>query len=301
MNTLSKISGEEIRITGRMLRIARLEADELQFVNDPAALIEALREQSERVDLFTFIQPVTQTTALYNFPAELDNYAALPITTFDEWWNDTLGFKGRNKAKQAQKKGVVVKEVSFSDELVRGIWEIYNESPIRQGRRFPHFGKDLKTVYREEATFLESSIFIGAFLQDKLIGFIKMVVDQSGTQAGTVNIIALISERDKSPMNAMVAQAVRSCAERGIRYLTYSKFVYGNKERSGITDFKERNGFQKIDVPRYYVPLTVRGKLALRYKLYKKPTDHIPEWLLSRLRDLRAAWYRRIESGNASA
>ncbi len=56
---------------------------------------------------------------------------------------------------------------SWSPESV----EIYNECPIRQRRRFPHYGKNLETVCCEEATFLDSSIFIGAFFEEKLIGF----------------------------------------------------------------------------------------------------------------------------------
>ena len=76
---------------------------------------------------------------------EWDNFAVLHVTTFDEWWSHQIGFKARNKAKQAEKRGVVLREVLFNDELARGIWEIYNETPIRQGKRFPHYGKDLDT------------------------------------------------------------------------------------------------------------------------------------------------------------
>jgi len=54
--------------------------------------------------------------------------------------------------------------VPFDETLVRGIWEVYNESPVRQGKPNTHYGKDIETVYKEEATFLDHSIFIGAFL-----------------------------------------------------------------------------------------------------------------------------------------
>ena len=77
-----------------------------------------------------------------------------------------------------------------------------------------------------------------------------------------MNIVSMVRHRDMAPTNALVAQAVRSCAERGIPYLVYSKFAYGKKQRSSLSDFKERNGFQRIDVPRYYVPLTRTGWLA---------------------------------------
>ena len=293
MHSLIKVCGKEIRVIGRLVRIARLEADAYQFVDDPEPVLEELRRSRTRIDLFTFMQRLPETSPKYSYPMEWDNFAALRVSTFDCWWNDQIGFKARNKAKQAEKKKVVVREVPFNDVLVKGIWEVYNESPIRQGTPNVHFGKNIETVYREEATFLDSSIFIGAFLGDSLIGFVKMVHDESRTQAGLMNIVSMVRHRDKAPSNALVAQAVKSCAERGISYLVYSKFAYGKKQRSSLSDFKERNGFQRIDVPRYYVPLTRTGGLAVRLGLHKKFADHFPEPVLKKLRELRSAWYKR--------
>jgi hypothetical protein len=297
MSSLINVCGKEIRVQGRFLRIARLDADKYQFLDEPEAMIEALRKCGTRIDMFTFMQRLPETSKRFDYPMEWDNLAALPITTFDNWWTKQLGFKARNKAKQAQKKGVVVREVPFDRTLVKGIWEVYNECPIRQGRRFPHFGKDLETVYKEEATFLDSSVFIGAFLGDEMIGFIKLVHDETRTQAGLMNIVSMIKHRDKAPTNALVAQAVRSCADRGISYLVYSNFAYGEKKRSTLSDFKERNGFQKIDLHRYYVPLTLAGRVAFRLRLHHKLVDHLPNSLAAKLRELREAWYnRKIES-----
>jgi hypothetical protein len=221
----------------------------------------------------------------------------MAVTTFDHWWNKQIGFKARNKARQAANKGVVICEVPFNETLVKGIWEVYNECPVRQGRRFSHYGKDIDTVYREEATFLDSSIFIGAYLDETLIGFIKLVHDQTRTQAGLMNIISMIRHRDKAPTNALVAQAVRSCAERGISYLVYSNFSYGNKKQDTVRDFKKRNGFQRIDLPRYYVPMTPLGSASLHLRLHKRFADRTPEPILARLRELRNNWYnRKLES-----
>src|SRR5579871_2376867 len=194
-----RVCGEQITVTGRLLRVARLDADKFQFFEgDPAELIEGLRRCGQRVDLFTFQQRLPESTPKYSYPMEMDNFAAIGLTTFDEWWMKQLGFKARNKAKQAEKKGVVLREVPFGDELVRGIWEIYNETPVRQGRPYPHFGKDFETVYREAATYLDSSTYIGAYAGEELIGFIKMVSDEAGVQAGLMNIISKISHRDKA-------------------------------------------------------------------------------------------------------
>ena len=101
--------------------------------------------------------------------------AALPVSTFDHWMTHQIDFKVRNKVRKAAKNGVVIREVSFDDDLVKGISAIYNESPIRQGKRFWHYQKELEAVRRMNATFLDRSIFIGALFEDSLIGFVKLV------------------------------------------------------------------------------------------------------------------------------
>ena len=276
-----------------MIRIASLEGEKFIFLEDPELVVAELRKCEVRIDLFTFMQRLPETSPKYPFPMEWDNLAALPVSTFDHWWTKQIGFKARNKAKQAEKRGVVVREVPFSHSLVQGIWEIYNECPVRQGKAFRHYGKDIGTVYKEEATFLDSSVFIGAYFNDKLIGFVKLVHDETRTQAGLMNIVSMIEQRDKAPTNALVANAVRSCAERGISYLVYSSFAYGKKERDSLSDFKERNGFKRIDLPRYYVPLTPLGRVALRLGLHHPLVDHLPAPVAAKLRELRNAWYNR--------
>ena len=284
----------EIKIAGRFLRVARLDAEKFQFLEEePDRVVEGLRGSGVRIDLFTFLQKLSDPKPDLAYPMEMDNFAAIPISTFENWWTKQIGFKARNKAKQAEKKGVVLREVPFSDGLIHGIWKIYNECPIRQGRRFSHYGKDLQRVHQDEATYLDKSVFIGAFLGDELIGFIKMVWDESRTQAGLMNIVSLIKERDKAPSNALVAHAVKACASRGISYLTYSNFSYGKKQSDSLSDFKERNGFQRFEVPRYFVPLTPLGNLALRFGLHHRLSERIPESLAEKLRELREAWYKR--------
>jgi hypothetical protein len=288
-----RIRDKDVRIEGTLIRIARPEGEKYRFLDDPEALLNGLRNCGRRIDLFTFMQRLPETSPQYPYPWEWDNLAVLPVSTFEQWWNDQLGFKGRNKAKQAEKKGVTLREVPFDDSLAHGIWTIYDESPVRQGRRFPHFGKDPQTVRREEATFLDSSIFIGAFFDSELIGFAKLVCDETRTQAGLMNIISMIRHRDKAPANALVAHAVRACADRGIRYLVYSNFAYGQKKSSSLSDFKERNGFTQVNLPRYYVPLTRLGALAFRMGLHHRLVDRLPERFVTRARELRLAWYSR--------
>jgi hypothetical protein len=286
------VCGRQIKIRGRILRIASIDGDGFRFLDDPKPIISSLRNSGRRVDLFTFVQRLPETTPKYTYAVEWDNFAALHISSFDKWWNEVLGFKARNKAKQAQKKGVEVREIPLDEELIEGIWRIYNESPVRQGKRFPHYGMSRERIRDYAGTFLDCSVFLGAFFENTLIGFAKLTVDESNTQAGLMHIISMISHREKAPTNSLIAQAVRSCEARGVSYLVYANFGYGNKKRDSLSDFKERNGFQRVDVPRYYVPLSPVGELAFRAGMHRNITNFLPESLLSRLRSYRAAWYR---------
>jgi hypothetical protein len=285
--------GKEIRVRGRLVRVGYLDGEGYKFLEDPKAALGVLRRSEIHVDLFTFIQKLSEGSPKHSYPMEWDNMAVLRISTFDHWWKDQIGFKARNKAKQAEKRGVVIQEVPFDEALIRGIHAIYNETPSRQGRRFPHYGKDIEAVRRMTATFLDQSVFIGAFSEGNLIGFIKLVTDEEATQAGLMHILSMIRHRDKAPTNALVARAVRACADRGIQYLWYANFSYGKKQRSSLSDFKERNGFQKSDVPRYYVPLTAAGRAALWLGLHRSVKDWIPESVASAYRRARSRWYAR--------
>jgi hypothetical protein len=289
-----RVCGKDITVEGHLIRIARIDGDKYTFPDDPEAVIDGLRKCGMRIDLFTFLQRLSETSPKYAYPMKRDNLAVVLVTTFEHWWMHQIGFKARNKAKQAEKKGVTFREVPFGDILLEGICKIYNESPVRQGRPFPHYGMGLERARGYAGTFLDRSVYIGAFFGDSMIGFIKLVTDETGTQADLVHILSMIEHRDKAPTNALVAQAVRYCAERRISHLVYDNFSYGNKQGDSLSEFKERNGFQRVEVPRYYVPLTRLGWAAFRLGLdHHKFVDYFPEPVVARVRELRNTWYSR--------
>src|SRR5213080_1946318 len=190
-----RVSGKDVQVQGGLIQIARLAADGFEFLEDPEAALDALRESGTRIDLFTFIQKLPEVSPKYGYPMEWDNLAALPVSTFDHWWTRQINDKTRNMVRRAEKKGVVVREVPFDDALVQGIYAIYNESPIRQGIQFWHYGKDIETVRMENATFLDRSAFLGAFLGDSLIGFAKLVSSEDQGQAALMQILSMIHHR----------------------------------------------------------------------------------------------------------
>ena len=107
------VCGNELLVQGRLCRVARLDGDDFKFLDDPEAVLAEVRKTRLRIDLFTFLQGLPGTPTKYSYPMEWDNAAVLPVSTFENWWTKQIGFKARNKAKQAEKKGVISPRGSF--------------------------------------------------------------------------------------------------------------------------------------------------------------------------------------------
>src|SRR5215469_9148870 len=288
-----KVRGQDIKIQGRLLCIARLDGDKYTFPENPGEFLVHLRGCGSRIDIFTFLQKLPDTSPKYPYRFEMDNLAVLPVTTFDNWWNNQIRSYPRNRARQAEKHGVVMREVPYGEALVSGICGIYNETRVRQGKKFHHYGMTLIRARQYAGTFLDRSVYIGAFLGDEMIGFVKLTMDESRRQADLVHILSMAKHRDKAPTNALIAEAVKACAKRNVSYLVYENFTYGNKRGDGLSHFKEVNGFQRVNTPRYYVPLTLIGGIALYLGLHHRLADRIPESIAGRFRELRKLWYER--------
>jgi hypothetical protein len=288
-----KVCGKDIKVQGRVIRLARIDGENFVFLENPEEAISALRQAGKGIDLFTFTRPLPNTKAEYDYAIVWDNLAVLPVSTFEQWFKQQIDGKTRNMVRRGEKKGVVVREAAFDEAFARGILDIYNETPVRQGRLFPHYGKSFEEVRRMSATFMDNSIFIGAFLEEKLIGFLKLTISETKSQATVMHIISMIEHRDKAPTNALLAHGVEACAKRGISNLVYSNFSYGKKQRDSLSDFKENNGFKRVGVPRYYVPLTAAGRIGLRFGLHRTLLDRLPAPLTAKLREYRDSWYAR--------
>jgi hypothetical protein len=289
------VEGATVVVTGRWLRTAAVQDEEWlegKRVGDPEAFVRAFRQQNLGADLFTFVEKLPETKPRHPYPWVWDNAAAIPITTFDEWWEKHLPQVTRKNIRRAAKRGVFAKIVEFSDDLVRGIIEIHNDTPTRQGEPFAHYGKDFDLVKSEYGTFLETSEWIGAYVEEELIGIIKLI--KMGKVAGIMQIITKTKHYDKRPTNVLIAKAVEVCQQQGIEFLVYGKFVYGNKTKSSLTEFKRRCGFQRIDFPRYYIPLSLKGRIAMKLKLHLGLLGILPPGLISLLYEMRARYYRWV-------
>jgi hypothetical protein len=287
-----QVQGRRVITTGRWLRIAAIHDEELveeEPVPDPEAFLRSLRRARLKCDIFTFAQRLPETAPRFKYCMEWDNYAVIPITTLADW-EKRVASDVRKALRRARREGVEVRLSKLDDAFVAGICDIYNESPVRQGKPFWQYHKDFETVRRENSTYPERSAVLGAYYNNELIGFIKMVF--VGNQARTFQVIGKKKYFDKKPVNALIAKAVEICELTGTSYLIYGSFMHNQTENS-LTQFKRRNGFEQLLLPRYYLPLTLKGKIALRLGLHHGMTALIPKPALRLLLKLRAAWYAR--------
>ena len=284
----ARIDGKTIVVTGKWIKSAEIKDEDWQegeLVRDPALFIAELRDfTGAKTDLFTFGQKITDPIRHFPYHCEWQSIAAIPIPSFNAWW-ESLCSDARKDVRRAAKRGVTVRAVPFTDEFVRSIKTIYDETPIRQGRTFWHYKKDVETVRVENETYSDRSDFLGAFCGDELIGFAKIVY--VGSVARLMQIIGKDEHRDKRPMNALIAKAVEIACAKGYTHLTYGKYRYP-QGIDGITAFKHRNGFQEFLIPRYYVPLTAKGRFALSAGLHHGLSAWLPGPLRRFLRSVRA-------------
>ena len=287
------LDGKPITIWGSWLRIAGVKPEEEHFydVSVPERIVEELKTQRVGADLFTFWQRLPDIEPRFQYPLDWDNVAAVRISTYEEWLKKQVHVNTRNKIKKATKCGVEVKMVPFDDALVKGIVEIFNESSIRQGRPFAHYGEGFDKVKEEWSSDSERSEFLGAYVGEELVGFIKLL--HAERYARTSGTICKMAHRDKAPMNALISKAVEVCAKKQREFLIYGKFSYGKKGADSLSEFKKHNGFEEIRVPRYYIPLTLKGRLALSLGLHKGLIEALPQSLVRRLLSARGYWYRR--------
>jgi hypothetical protein len=224
------------------------------------------------VDIFTFIERIwvrTTPNPPKNWKKTDDNIAILRIHGYDEWWQ-SIGKKTRNMVRKAEKSGVATKVVEPDVKLAEGIWKIYNETPIRQGRSFPHYGVPLETVKRRVLS-PGNRTFIGSYLGEELVGFIQLV--QGDKIAILSQILSLQKQWDKAVNNALVAKAIEVCAAQHVDWLMYGRM--GN--HPSLDRFKQNNGFARLALKRYYVPLTLQGSVAIKLGLHREFRDALPQ------------------------
>jgi hypothetical protein len=287
------INGNYVIVRGSWLKIAAIHNEQWLDVqvDDPESWVKKLKEKGSRVkraDIFTFSQKLPATNPKFQYSMDLESLAVIPVTSFKTWW-EKLPQESRKNVRKAEKSGVVVTVKPLDDDLVNAIVGVNNDSPMRQNRSFDHYGKTFDQVKKDQSTYLDSCDFICAYLGEELIGFLKLVY--MGKVASILQILPKASHHDKRPTNAMIAKAVEICEAKGMQFLIYGMFNYGNKKDSSLRVFKTRNGFQEMLVPKFYVPLTAWGKICIGLNLHRGFLGILPHSVITLGVRFRGQWY----------
>jgi hypothetical protein len=257
----------------RQRAFAKIANDTKEYEKNNMPTVEFIEKLSEReVDVFTFLErkwccPINNSPSTW-IKSE-DNVGLLEIKDYDSW-QSIVGKKTRNMVRRAEKSGITVTISDPDGKFVEGVWKIYNETPIRQERAFPHFGQSLQSV-DWNISLTRNSTFIGAFLQEELVGFIQIIHGDS--IAIISQILSMQKHWDKAVNNALLAKAVEACASKSERWLMYGRI--GN--HPSLDKFKESNGFVKFPITRYYIPITWKGRVAIRLGLHREFKDALPQ------------------------
>jgi hypothetical protein len=253
--------------------------------------VHALKNWKQRPDIFAFPQKVGEPSGRLGLLTEWDDFALLRLTTYDDWLKTQVKRDVKENLRRARREGIVVRSCVYDDDFVRGIKELYDETPIRQGKPFWHYGKSFEALREIHGTYLDRAEYIGAYLGDELIGFLKMVyVDNF---AKTMHVISKERHFHKRPTNALIAKAVQICTEKRLSHLIYGEYTFPGKGTNSLTEFKRHHGFEGTRYPRHFIPLTLKGKLALTLKLHKGLRPFVPASVTDVLLRARSSYYRR--------
>jgi hypothetical protein len=288
-----KVNDDILVATGKWLRIARVRGEEMKEreIGPPELYLETLRSDKERklkADIFSFTQKLPSIQPKYSYPMEGESIAAISLVSYKEWW-ERLPQETRKNVRRSQKRGVTIRVKEFDDELIDGIRAVNDDSPMRQGMKNAYYKLTSEETRDRYSEFVGRCEFICAYYGEEMVGFLHLVYRKD--VAAILNLSAKPSHFDKRPANALMAKAVEICEAHGISHLTYGLYNYGNKRDSSLREFKIRNGFEEILVPRYYVPLTPWGRLCIKLKFHRGLIGNLPPSLISAGLRARTLWY----------
>jgi hypothetical protein len=291
-----EINGDILIATGKRLRIAKIRGEEMREkeIEDPEVYLTALRNDKDQIlkaDVFSFTQKLPATQPQYSYRMEWESIAAIALVDFKQWW-EGLPQETRKNVRRSQKRGVLIKIKEFDEDLIEGIRAVNDDSPLRQGMKNAYYGLTPEETRKRYSEFVGRCDFICAYSGEEMIGFLHLVYRED--VAAILNLTAKPSQFDKRPANALVAKAVEICEARGISHITYGNYNYGNKRDSPLREFKIRNGFKEILVPKYFVPLTLWGRLCMKANIHRGLIGNLPPSVISAGLRARALWYKKF-------
>jgi hypothetical protein len=287
-----RVNGLEVVVRAGLARVGQLRQELYYEIEDPASFIEALKKEGPPMDIFTFLDRFPQPETRQPYHTEYDNFAVIPITTYEHWHKNLIPKATRRGLRKAQEAGIRVDWAPLDDRLIQDVTELFNECPVRQGRPFWHYGKNFDQVKEILSRDLHMSRFLVARIDQEFVGLVKLITRKNF--ARTTLIMSKIAHRASYPNNALVEKCVQICAEEHIPALVYGQMEYGTVGNKTLADFKSNNGFTRLELARYFVPLSGRGSMLLRSRLHHGLINVLPKQLVQACLRGRALIYSKL-------
>ena len=287
------VNGDKVTVQGKWLKIAKVRGEEMREkeLENPELYLAALKSDTDRMlnaDIFSFTQKLPDIQPKYSYPMEWESIAAISLASYKQWWVD-LPQETRKNVRRSQKRGVVIRIAEFDQDLIEGIRSVNDDTPVRQGGKNAYYGLTSDETRKRYSEYAGRCDFICAYSAREIIGFLHLVY--RGDVASILNLTVKPSHFDKRPSNARLATAVEICGFRGISHITYGLYNYGNKRDSPLREFKIRNGFKEVLIPRYFVPITQWGRLCIKAKLHRGLIGNLPSSVIGFGLRARALWF----------
>src|SRR5207245_6194090 len=115
-----RVGDRIVVVSGGFIRTAMIYEDlwlEETSVKNPETFLAQIKQEKLDADVFTFSQRLPEVTPKYDFHLDWDNVAAIPLKTFEDWWQNRLPQESRKNVRRAAKRGVNVRSVQLDEQL----------------------------------------------------------------------------------------------------------------------------------------------------------------------------------------
>jgi hypothetical protein len=291
-----RVDDDILLASGKWLRIAKIRGEEMREkgIEEPERYIAAIKNDKKsklKADILTFTQKLPDIQPKYLYPLEWESVAAISLENFKDWW-EGLPQESRKNVRRSQKRGVTIQIKKLDSDVIEGIRGVNDDAPTRQGARNAYYGLTFDETQKRYGEFNDRCDFICAYSGEEMIGFLHLVYREG--VAAILNLTVKPSQLDKRPANALMAKAVELSEARNLSYVSYGLYNYGNKRESSLREFKTRNGFKEILVPRYFVPLTPWGSFCVKAKLHRGLIGNLPPSVVSAGLRAKALWFKKF-------
>ena len=193
--------------------------------------------------------------------------------SFEDIWMKGFSKHARNRARKAEKEGVIVEEVRDFDEWISDMYRCNMSSFYRQKRypRYPHSNKEAFLTYLNFHRKMLGGNFkvYGAFFDSRLIAYMATM---EFNKLIILMLMMSVSEfMSKCPNNALLKYVVQHACEGDFEWVYYSfDRASSNSDRPSLYPslrrFKFEHGFVEAPMNVYYLELTKLGTIY-RYLL----------------------------------